>query len=134
MQIVVKYLLNPRCKNSISASTFVEAFTLDKSAPLHDGKTHVISRGRVPLHQIFSFYISLRPCYQYAQKSIQMLFSLVKLAKLQSTAGETKRICCNGPLSMNDKLSADRIEQANKFAKFTVPIYGSSILTRFKPS
>ena len=50
---------------------------------------------------------------------------------MQSTAGDTKRI---GPLSTNDKLSTDRIEQTNKFAKFKVPIYSSSILTGFKPS
>ena len=39
-----------------------------------------------------------------------------------------------GPLFMNDKLSAERNEHANNFAKVTVPMYSSLIMTRFKPS
>ena len=62
MRFFGKYLLNPGCKHSISDINFVEASILDKSDPMHDGKTQVFSRGRVPLHQFFSFYISLRPC------------------------------------------------------------------------
>ena len=71
-------------------------------------------------YQIFS----LAPCYQSAQKSIQMLFFiyLVKLAKMQSTNGKTKHICY--------KLSADWNEHANNFARFTVPILqGLSLLS-----
>ena len=47
---------------------------------------------------------------------------------------QTKRISYKGSFSLNDKFSADRNQHTNKFAKFTVPIYNISILTRFKPS
>ena len=42
---------------------------------------------------------------------------------MQSTAGETRRICYKGPISIKDKTSADRDEHANNFAKVAVPIY-----------
>ena len=114
MQFVVKYLLNPGCKHSISASNFVEASILDKSAPLHDGKIQIFSRGRVPLHQIFNFYLSLRLYATNLHKKAPRCFlQLVKFAEMQSTAGETKHIRCKGPLSMNDKLSAKRSKHAN---------------------
>ena len=98
MQFVVKYLLNPGCKHSISASNFVEASILDKSAPLHDGKIQIFSRGRVPLHQIFNFYISLRPCYQSAQKSTQMLFSVSQICRNAEYSWWDQAHSLQGPL------------------------------------
>ena len=50
---------------------------------------------------------------------------------MQSTAGETKHICYKGPLSMNDKLSADRNEHANKFVELTVIIVINIIITSY---
>ena len=38
------------------------------------------------------------------------------------TAGKTKRICYKGPLSVNEKPSADQDEYVNNFTKFKVPI------------
>ena len=53
---------------------------------------------------------------------------------MQDAAGETKHICYFGPLSMNDKSSADQTNRAKFFVEFTVPINSSSKLARFKPS
>ena len=62
------------------------------------------------------------------------MYNFIEIAEMQNAAGETRHICYFGPLSMNDKLSADRIEQATKFAKFTEPLYLSYLYTRFKLS
>ena len=60
------------------------------------------------------------------------MFFLVKLTKMQSTAGETRSICHKGPFFMNDEPSANRDEHVNNFTKITMPIYTSLILTRSK--
>ena len=62
------------------------------------------------------------------------MYNFKEIAEMQNAAGETRHICYFGPLSMNDKLSADQTNRAEFFVKFTVPINSSSKLARFKPS
>ena len=136
MQFVLKYLLNPGCKHFSSARDFVEASTPHLTGLPHcmTGKSNYFdAKESLAIRFVVFIKVSHHPTNLH-KKASRCFFHLVKLAKMQSKAGETKHICCKGPLSMNDKLSADRNEHANKFAKFTVPIYSSSILTRFKPS
>ena len=36
------------------------------------------------------------------------MYNFIEIAEMQNAAGETRHICYFGPLSMNDKLSADQ--------------------------
>ena len=69
-------------------------------------------------------------------KNFHMLFSLGQSCKNieYSWQDQAHLLQIKGPLFMNDKLSAERNEHANNFAKVTVPMYSSLIMTRFKPS
>ena len=70
-----------RYSEKTEKKTLLKPLNLTNSPPLYDGKIQIFWHERVPHHQICSFYISLTPCYQSAQKSIQMLFSFGQTCK-----------------------------------------------------
>ena len=78
--------------------------------------------GKVPFNNFFLLftYKSQTILTICTKRHSDAFFSLVKLIRMQRTAGGTKRICHKGPFSMNDKPSADRNEHANNFATYTV--------------
>ena len=121
MQFVLKYLWIPGCKHSISVRNFAEASILHKSAPLHDGKILIFLCGTAPSFNLLVFIKSQTTLFGHTCKNAE--YSWWDRAHL-----------LQGSLVNDNKPSADRSKQANNFIKFKVPIYSSSLLTRFKPS
>ena len=69
-------------------------------------------RGTAPLQIGINFFLSLGPGLHVAKKPFANIYDLVELTELQNIAGETRQICYFGPLSTNDKLSADPTDRA----------------------